>query len=100
MHKSMFTAHRPHSYQVADVQVGDRLRVVVYEGDYFPEPDHEIIYLLDGQPVCRELVQGYRDRLSEIQENTQALIIELQAQEASKTLVEIRWKEGGFGKPM
>lgn len=100
MHKSMFTAHRPYSYQVADIQIGDRLRVVVYEGDYFPEPDHEIIYLLDGQPVCRELVQGYRDRLSEIRENPQALINELQALEASKTLVEKRWKEGGFGKPI
>jgi hypothetical protein len=96
----MFVSHRQFSYKVDDVEIVPGFRIVVYEGDYFPAPDHEFIYLLDDKQVYQELVPDRHARFAEIQANPQAFVDELRAREAQKTPVQRAWEKGGFGKPL
>lgn len=96
----MFVSHRPRSYEIEDFEIVPGFRVKVYEGDYYPQPDHEIIYILDGQQVGRELSERYAQRLEEIKANPQEFIEAFKAKECEKSQVERAWELGGFGKPL
>lgn len=96
----MFVSHRTYSYKVEDLEIAPGFRVMVFEGDYYPEPDHEIVYVLDGKHVGRELSEHYVRRLEEIKANSQEFIDAYKSQEANKSQVERAWDEGGFGKPI
>lgn len=96
----MVRNHREFSYKIGDIEIVPGFRVVIYEGDYFPAPDHEFVFLLDGKQVYSELVADRHARLAEIQADPQAFIEDLNAREARKTMVQRAWEKGGFGKPI
>lgn len=96
----MFVSHRPYSYEIENLEVVPGFRIKVFEGDYYPEPDHEFVYVLDGRQVGRELVEDRHSRLEEIKANPHSLINELRNNERQKSQVERAWDKGGFGRPM
>lgn len=96
----MFVSHRSYSYEIGDIEIVPGFRVKVFEGDFYPAPDHEFVFILDGKEVGRVLVEDYRERLEEIKADPQPLIERLRERERQKSPVERAWEKGGFGKPI